>query len=332
MPTPATSGDGPAPGTEPQAEPTAIQPTPIDLGVDPGPIVPTDPLAVAGRKAMWPHVARLQKHEAVMRDPAQADELRRYRVATRRLRAALRLFGPAFRQAEVAPISKGLSDIADAVGLVRDLDVRIAALRDWAATRSPESPALVQPLADAWRAERDDAMARLERRLASRRHARWWPKLVEFVRNDDHSGEIVRNRAGSQVWRAFEKVRALAPAIGTADAAALHRLRIEAKRLRYSLEFLGDVLGPDRAWLVERLVALQDHLGALNDATLTAAAVRSFHDGDRGLTAAERVELAAYLDDQDRRSAALRAGVAGPWRPVASLAFARRLAGTAIVR
>ena len=311
----------------------------LDLGPDPGPVLPADPLANAGRKAMWLHVGRLIKHEAAMRDPAHADELRRYRVATRRLRAALRLFGPAFRPADVKPVAEGLAELADAVGLVRDLDVRIAALEDWAATRSPASPELVRPLADAWRTERADAMARLEGRLASRRHARFVPTLVDFVQaadrptRPDRRGEIVRDRAGSQVWRAFEKVRAFAPAIRWADVATLHQLRIEAKRLRYSLEFLGDVLGPDRAWLVERLVALQDHLGALNDATLTAAAVRSFlAEHHLELAAADRTELAAYLDDQERTARNLRRGVSRPWRAIAGVTFARRLARTAIVR
>jgi CHAD domain-containing protein len=274
-----------------------------------------------------------------MRDPAQADELRRYRVATRRLRAALRLFGPAYRSSDVDPVAKGLADLADAVGRVRDLDVRIAALEAWATARSPESPDRVRPLADSWRSERSDAMADLERRLASRRHARFVPTLVAFVRDadkparSDHAGPIVRDRAGSQIWRAFEKVRAFAPVVRGADAETLHQLRIKAKRLRYSLEFLGDVLGPERTWLVERLVALQDHLGALNDATLTAAALRTFlGDDHHELEVADRLELAAYLDDRDSAARTLQRSVGRPWRVIAGVTFARRLANAAIVR
>jgi CHAD domain-containing protein len=339
---------GPEPGAQPAEIPVEAVadasperpsgPKPHDLGPDPGRILASDGLALAGRKAMWTHVGRLLKHEAAMRDPGQADELRRYRVATRRLRAALRLFGPAFRPGDVEPVNDGLSDLADAVGLVRDLDVRKTALQEWAAARLPESGTLVRPLLDAWQAERDDAMFRLEKQLDSRRHARWLPTLVDFVKTadrpgrSDRAGQIVRDRAGSQVWRAFEKVRAFAPAIRWADVATLHGLRIEAKRLRYSLEFLGDVLGPDRAWLIERLVALQDHLGALNDATLTAAAVRSFLGAHHlELEPSDRAELAAYLDDQERRARTLRRSVGRPWRPIAGITFARRLARTAIV-
>jgi CHAD domain-containing protein len=338
-------GAASAPAGQPEAapEPPVVAadvpaPTPPpDLGEPPGPILPTDSLAAAGRKAMWTHVDRLLRHEAAMRDPDKADELRRYRVATRRLRAAIRLFGPAFKPSDVEPLVDGLADVADAVGMVRDLDVRIAALGEWAMARGPESVVGIQPLVAIWQAERRTAMTVLERRLVSRRHARWLARLAAFVTaapaiRSDRPGQVVRDRAGSQVLRAYERVRAFAPTVRWADAAALHRLRIQAKRLRYSLEFLGAVLGPDRPWLVERLVALQDHLGALNDATLTAQAVRDFLEGHQlQLDPAQRAETVAYLDDREREARRLRRGVGRPWRTIAGVTFARRLARTAIV-
>ena len=113
--------------------PPALPAAPSDLGPPPGAILSSDDLAVAGRKAMWLHVDRLLRHEAAMRDPAKADELRKFRVATRRLRAAMRLFRSAFRASELQPLADGLGEVADAVGLVRDLDVRITALVEWAA-------------------------------------------------------------------------------------------------------------------------------------------------------------------------------------------------------
>jgi CHAD domain-containing protein len=48
----------------------------------------------------------------------------------------------------------------------------------------------------------------------------------------------------------------------------LHALRIEAKYLRYSLEFTRHLLGPDGDQLITQLKQLQDHLGALNDAKI----------------------------------------------------------------
>lgn len=336
----AQSGGMQPPPSQPAAQERPTLPAaPSDLGPPPGAILPNDDLATAGRKAMWLHVDRLLRHEAAMRDPEKADELRKFRVATRRLRAAMRLFRSAFRASELQPLADGLGEVADAVGLVRDLDVRIAGLIDWATARSPESVAAVQPLVDGWTAERRSGMAILERRLASRRHARLLARLVDLVHpverpgRPERQGRIVRDLAGSQVFRAFERVREFAPTVRWADAPTLHRLRIQAKRLRYSLEFLADVLGPDKAWLVEHLVALQDHLGALNDATVTAAAVRTFLEHQQvRLTAEQRTEVVAYLDDRERTARALRRGTSRPWRAVNGITFARRLARTAIVR
>jgi CHAD domain-containing protein len=49
-------------------------------------------------------------------------------------------------------------------------------------------------------------------------------------------------------------------------ASAYHRLRIDAKNLRYALEFLADVYPGRTRRLTERLVALQDILGLHQDA------------------------------------------------------------------
>ena len=49
-------------------------------------------------------------------------------------------------------------------------------------------------------------------------------------------------------------------------ASAYHRLRIDAKHLRYALEFLSDVYPGRTSRLIERLVEVQDILGLHQDA------------------------------------------------------------------
>lgn len=318
------------------------------LGDAPGPILSTDPLAVAGRKAMWIHVERLLAREPGLRDPERTDDLRKYRVATRRLRAAIRLFGEAYERTELQALEKGLRSVARAVGTVRDLDVRVADLERWATEREAEASG-VAPLVESWRERRRSAAAKLADRLDGRRHARWLASLVAFV--DVGGGEApedsgpaverprgapqpssVRDRAASRIWDAYERVRAFEPVVDGADVATLHALRIEVKRLRYGIEFLADVLGPDSGSLLEPLVALQDHLGALNDAVVAAAAVRAFLDHpDRPLSLGERMTIGAYLDDRAREIEERRSTVARPWGAVCRATFARRLGRLATV-
>jgi len=334
-PTPATE----EPATH--AALTAAREVP-HLGDAPGPIDRDDPYPVAGRKAMWLHVKRLLDADAALRDPDRPHDLKRYRVATRRLRAALRAFEDAFARREVRDLRDDLADLATTAGAARDLEVRIGHLNEWAIERGGEGPAGVRPLADAWQAERTAAISQLEARLRTRRHRRLLEDLVAFVESSDGPGRRAAGqaparpigiRAGSLVWEAYERILAYDRGIRWADLATMHQLRIEAKRLRYLLEFLGDILGPERADLVARLVAVQDHLGLLNDAVVTSVAVREFlQDPSTQLRAPERGEIATYLAEREREITRLRRSALRPWRAVAGITFARRLARTVVAR
>jgi CHAD domain-containing protein len=326
-----------APPAPPAGSPTA---TAVPLrGPDPGPIVPGDTLAIAGRKAMRLQLTRLLSREPALRDGGVPDDLRRYRVAIRRLRAAMRTFRGGYDRREIRSLRTALRQLAVSVGRVRDLDVRIADLDRWATERGADAALAVSPLRAAWTDERGRAAAALDQQLHARRHGRLLVSLSGFVdRSPAHRAaprqapDTVRDRVASLVWDAYERVRAYGGVVRSADLPTLHRLRIEAKRLRYSIEFLADVLGPDAPHLVERLVALQDHLGALNDASLTAAAARAFLEARQAeLEPGTRAAIAAYLADRERESARLRRSVGRVWRPLAGITFARRLGQTVVL-
>ena len=320
------------------AKEVAPRPLPA-LGAAPAAIEGGDPFAVAGRKAMWLHVQRLLAREAAIRDPAETDALRRYRVATRRLRSALRFFRDAYGDRETRPLRNGLSDLADALGSVRDLDVRVGHLDRWSRERPKDAPADIQPLLLAWGQARNEAAGALVRELDSRGHRRLLERLIAFVEaespqppGEDRAGRRTRDRTASSIWAAYEKVRAYGPVIPGADLPTLHALRVDAKRLRYAIEFLAPLLGPRHALLVERLVALQDHLGALNDASTTADAIRAWlRDRHVTLAAGQRAAVAAYLVEREREAARLHRGVGRVWRPIAGVTFARRLGRVVVV-
>src|SRR5262249_31943707 len=150
-------------------------------------------------------------------------------------------------------------------------------------------------------ARRRAAAAALAQQLDGRAHRRLMTALVGFVTAIEPEAphqlgapnRTAGDRAASSVWMAYEQVRAYATIVRWADLPTLHGLRIEAKRLRYTVEFLGTMLGPEQAWLIERLVAVQDHLGALNDSTLAVTAIRTFL-GERHATL-EPAEQAATV-------------------------------------
>jgi triphosphatase len=313
----------------------------LTLGPEPGPIAFTVRLAVAGRQARWVHLDRLKSREPGVRDPERPDDLRNYRVAIRRLRAALWMFATAYPNRQIKPLRRALVDLAGDVGAVRDLDLRIADLNRWAMERGGDAPASVAVLSSAWGRDRQRALQSLLSTLDSRRHRRFLGRLIAFV---DESPAVERasgaapahtvgDRLASQLWAAYEDMRAFAPVLRWANLETIHELRIAGKRLRDDLQFLSGVLPPEQDWLTQRLVALQDHLGTLNDATVAVAAVRGFLEHRHAaLSAGERSEIAAYLADREREVVTLRRSIWRPWRPVAGIGFARRLSRLVVVR
>jgi CHAD domain-containing protein len=136
----------------------------------------------------------------------------------------------------------------------------------------------------------------------------------------------VRDTAPSHIWAAYEGVRAYEPVLRWADVETLHDLRIASKWLRYTLEFVREALGPEAATLIERVTAMQDHLGLMNDADITASMTRTFlveHAGE--LSPLESAAIGRYLVDREREVARLRRSIGVSWRGVNGARFKRGL-------
>lgn len=293
-----------------------------------------DHVAEAGRKVMRFHLARMLAREAGTRAGKDHTELHAMRVATRRQRAAWRVFGESFRVARTKRFRNGLREIAARLGAVRDLDVLLEAADQYRADLPVTEQRALEPLLADWRAHREDALVLLNRELDSDGYQRWVDDYREFVRTEGSGilpvGPVephrVRDTAPSHVWAAYEQVRAYEPVLRWADVETLHDLRIAGKWLRYTLEFVREALGPGSAPLIARVTALQDHLGLLHDADVSASMARAFlveHAGD--LSPHEGAAIGRYLVNREREVARLKRTVGGPWRGVAGVGFRRAL-------
>ena len=297
-------------------------------------VLADDHLAEAGRKVLRFHLARMVAREAGTREGKDAEELHAMRVATRRQRAAWRVFGDAFDPKRTARHRRRLRLVAADLGAVRDLDVLIESIEAYQGRQSEEEAAGLEPLVRSWRARRDAARGVLVRELDADRYTRWLDGYLAFVQSEGQGVHAVgptephrvRDTMPSRVWTAYESVRAYESVMRWADVPTLHELRIAAKWLRYTLEFVREALGRDAGPVIEKVVALQDHLGWLHDADVAAGLARAFlveHAGD--LTELESAAIGRYLVDRERTLAKLRRTVGVPWRGVSSLAFRRSL-------
>jgi CHAD domain-containing protein len=303
------------------------------VGKTPG-VTPDDHIAEAGRKVMRFHLARMIEHEPGVRAGVDNEAVHKMRVATRRQRAAWRVFGEAFRKGRTKRYRQGLRETAQRLGAVRDLDVQLDAADAYRADTAVTEQRSLEPLLAAWRQHRDDARVLLLRELDSAGFRRWLDDYIDFVRTEGAAvlpvlpvqPHRVRDTAPSRIWTAYEGVRSCESVLRWADVATLHELRIAAKWLRYSMEFAREALGPDADPLIERVTALQDHLGLMNDANVTASMTRTFlveHAGE--LSAPESAAIGRYLVDREKEVARLRRTIGPTWRGVAGLRFRRTL-------
>ena len=308
----------------------------IPVGKTPG-VTADDLHAEAGRKVIRFHLARMIAREAGTRDGADPEELHGMRVSTRRMRAAWRVFGDGFRADRTTRFRKRLRIVAARLGTVRDLDVLIEAIEAFAATLPAGERDGLDPLLASWREQRDAGRRLLINELDSGGYQHFLEDYRDFAVTpgaavrpvDPTTPHRVRDTAGARIWQAYERVRAYESVLKWADVPTLHQLRIEAKRLRYTLEFVREALGPEAPALISRVVALQDHLGAMNDAEIAAHMARAFlveHAGD--LTDHETSAISRYLVFREREVARLKRTVGVPWRSVAGLTFRRALGRT----
>jgi CHAD domain-containing protein len=276
--------------------------------------------------------------EAGTRSGEEIEDLHAMRVATRRMRAAWRVFGDGFRPDRTRRLRGRLRVLAGRLGAVRDLDVLIeAAAKHQAALPAREAQAF-EPLLAAWREEREVARTVLLRELDSTAYVRLVEDYRVFVATEGAAAIVpatpvaphrVRDTAASRIWLAYEQVRAYEAVLRWADIETVHQLRIAAKWLRYTLEFFREVLGPEVEVVIPRVVALQDHLGWLHDADVTISLTRQFLVANAGTLGRDETQaIAAYLALQERELARLRRTMGGPWRGVSGAPFRRLLART----
>ena len=108
------------------------------------------------REAVAVRAQEVFEHAAGVLDTDDIERVHAMRVATRRLRAVLEVFAPAFDTAEHKAVLKDVKALADALGARRDPDVQLASLAAiGAALPAADQPGL-EAFAGRLRAEQED--------------------------------------------------------------------------------------------------------------------------------------------------------------------------------
>lgn len=292
-----------------------------------------EPITRAARKLLSLQLARIQGLEDSVRAQQAVDSVHDMRVATRRMVSALRLTRPYIARKKYKKLRGELVELRDALGELRNLDVMLAHLRNYYKDLAPDQLLSLDPLIAAWEGDRLAAHQAVLKQLDSPGYDKWIEQVQEFFKSgSEDSAPRVADRVPEIVWKQYGVLRNFETRLGDASPEALHRLRIDVKQLRYTLEFFTEVLGPETPGLIEPLVALQDHLGTLQDTVIASRAVSEFiaaqarHARRHGGEAGSPEGAGLYLNLLLTRLLELRAGLPELWAPVMRPSYRAALA------
>jgi len=325
----------------------ASTPAPVITLPDQVGLQPDDPISETMRKIMYFQFQHMLFHEAGTKLGENIEELHDMRVATRRMRAALQIFGDYLDEETWASFEKGLRRTGRVLGAGRDLDVFWEKTQRYLDTLPPERQDELAPLQAVWSTARGQARERLLAYFESKRYRKFKESFSEFLETPSKaaspdlngSGEIkprrLRHIAPVILYQRLAAMNAFEEWMSGPDIplARLHQLRIASKGLRYSLEFLEEVLGAEAKGLIKEMKGLQDHLGDLQDAVVASNLLRDFltwgtwdHEKTpvaNPLPAAPVVApgVAAYLAARQAELQALPASLPRTWKRIQSPQF-----------
>jgi CHAD domain-containing protein len=234
-------------------------------------------------------------------DDIDTEFLHDLRISLRRTRSLLSIFAKIIPGEQGRHFRAEFRWITQATGKVRDSDVYLLQENDY---REMLPEALHPGLAGyvhGMREYRDREFRAMRKNLKSPRFARLLGQWQLFLENlpEEEAGEAVlcREFAARAVKKRFRKLIAQGENLGPeSPATALHALRIEAKKLRYLMEFFHSLFPPEEVeLLIRHMKKLQNNLGDFNDLSVQQAMLGTFRSPGRNEEPQLSLAVAAAL-------------------------------------
>ena len=263
---------------EPGSESTAIF---EEVGLHPGDygskiefkLQPTDRTDSALESVFQKLLTTIRINENGLRLDIDSEFLHDFRVAVRRTRSGLSQFKGVFPSTIMDRFKKDFSWLGQITGPTRDLDVYRLKYPEYRACLPAPIRADLDPLLDLLDRHFQVEHRDLVQLLDSDRYRNLLADWQDFLTRPSTDSSIEPNSslpilevASHRIWRSYKRVLKKGLSIGSdTPANALHRLRIESKKLRYLLEIFRSLYDPKIASLIKELKKLQDNLGDFND-------------------------------------------------------------------
>ena len=230
------------------------------------------------RAAIATAVTNLLRRDPGVRLGGDPEDVHQARVALRRLRSNLRTFKALVEPEWSTQLRQETGWLAGELGGVRDREVLLERLESELAGLEPGDRRVVRDLPERLRTELENARSELRSAYESDRYLDLVELLIDAARYPRLTGDAsvpaleVLPALVRKPWRALRRDVQALPA--DPPDAALHRVRILAKRARYAAEAAAAVVGQPAARFAKRAAALQTVLGEHQDSVVAREWIR----------------------------------------------------------
>ncbi len=264
---------------------------------------PEESLKVFAARAVRKRLAGLTREIPGVREASDPEAVHRMRVASRRLRSALEVFGGCFPPRSVRQWNRQMRSLRRALGAARDTDVRIEFLDSLLQT--VEDPGVrpgIERLILRQRQLRDEEQRHVLRALERLRSSGVTAEMKQALRAmGSEQSPRARSEAARSILPRLDALLALEPCVHRpGQTAEHHSMRIAAKRLRYTVEIFEPLFADRLTGAIAALRTLQDMLGEIHDCDVWSEWLPVFE-------AEERERTLSYLGSDE----AMRALIPG---------------------
>jgi CHAD domain-containing protein len=238
------------------------------------------------------------------------------RVGLRRMRSALTVFRPALPRKVTTPLAREMRWAGKTLDHARDLDVYIA---DNLCSKGGKAHKRMRKIAVR---HRKSVYGELRRFVGGKRYARFNTELSRWLDHRTWRKQLSRKQkkyldcnvtafAAHVLEQQRAKILKNVKNIKGLDTDALHRLRIDCKKLRYATEFFSPLYDKLIVKFTEHLKGLQDVLGTLHDVVIMTGLQKGLLKGEKSGKAAQ---FARKLGDKRaKQSKELTKGLKQRW-------------------
>lgn len=230
-----------------------------------------------------------QHEKGIIRDD-DTEFLHQYRVALRRVRALLKLLKPFCPNKEQQAITEQLKQFMHRTNALRDLDVYLMKMDDYFDYLDHPHHQGLARFFDDIQDVRKASFKDLKRWLKSEDYQAQWDELLPILNQPwqqkaEKSKEKplclpiakqVLNKSQTQVCQRILSID------NKSEDAVIHQLRIDCKKLRYSLEYFAPLLHQATVKThLKHLKVLQDKLGDFNDSAVQQSFLNTYRNNKK---------------------------------------------------